>query len=58
MTFEIPKITQLPSVTEEAEGGTVADVDQNSEFLSVSVKKYRDLRHSQLSFSIGLRHSS
>ena len=40
MTFEIPKITQLPSVTEEAEGGTLADVDQNSEFLSVSVKKY------------------
>lgn len=40
MSFEIPKITQLPSVTEEAEGGTVADVDQNSEFLSVSVKKY------------------
>ncbi len=40
MTFEIPKITQLPSVTEEAEGGAVADVDQNSEFLSVSVKKY------------------
>ena len=40
MTFEIPKITQLPSVTEEAEGGTVADVDQNAEFLSVSVKKY------------------
>lgn len=40
MTFEIPKITQLPSVTEEAEAGTVADVDQNSEFLSVTVKKY------------------
>ena len=40
MSFELPKITQLPSVTEEAEGGTVADVDQNSEFLSVSVKKY------------------
>ena len=40
MSFEIPKITQLPSVTEEAEGGTVADVDQNSEFLSISVKKY------------------
>jgi phage head maturation protease len=40
MSFEIPKITQLPSVTEEAEGGTVADTDQNSEFLSVSVKKY------------------
>jgi phage head maturation protease len=40
MTFEIPKITQLPSVTVEAEGGTVADVDQNSEFLSVSISKY------------------
>jgi len=40
MSFELPKITQLPSVTVEDEGGTVADVDQNSEFLSVSVKKY------------------
>ena len=40
MTFELPKITQLPSVTEEAEGGAIADVDQNSEFLSVTVKKY------------------
>lgn len=40
MTFELPKITQLPSVTVEDEGGTIADVDQNSEFLSVSVKKY------------------
>jgi phage head maturation protease len=40
MSFEIPKITQLPSVTVEDEGGTIADVDQNSEFLSVSVKKY------------------
>jgi HK97 family phage prohead protease len=40
MSFEIPKITQLPAVTEEAEAGTVADTDQTSEFLSVSVKKY------------------
>jgi HK97 family phage prohead protease len=40
MTFEIPKITQLPSVTEEAEGGTVADVNVNSAFVSVSVKKF------------------
>jgi HK97 family phage prohead protease len=40
MSFEIPKITQLPSVTVEAEAGTIADVDQNSEFLSVSVAKY------------------
>jgi phage head maturation protease len=40
LSFELPKITQLPAVTEEAEGGTVADTDQNSEFLSVSIKKY------------------
>ena len=40
LTFEIPKITQLPSVTEEAEGGAVADVNVNSEFISVSVKKF------------------
>jgi hypothetical protein len=40
MSFEIPKITQLSAVTEEAEAGTVADTDQTSEFLSVSVKKY------------------
>jgi len=40
MTFEIPKVTQMPSVTEEAEGGAVADVDQNIEFISVSVKKF------------------
>jgi len=40
MSFEIPKITQLPAVTEEAEAGAVADTDQTSEFLSVSVKKY------------------
>lgn len=39
-TFEIPKITQLPSVTEEAEGGTVADVNLNSEYVSVTVKKF------------------
>jgi phage head maturation protease len=40
MSFELPKITQLPAVTQEDEGGTLADTDQNSEFLSVSVKKY------------------
>ena len=40
MTFEIPKITVMPSVTEEAEGGAVANVDQESAFVSVSVKKF------------------
>ena len=40
MTFEIPKVTQMPSVTEEAEAGAVADVNQNVEFISVSVKKF------------------
>lgn len=40
LTFEIPKITQLPGVTEEAEGGAVADTNINSEFISVSVKKF------------------
>jgi hypothetical protein len=50
MSFEIPKITQLPSVTVEAEGGTLADVDQTSEFLSVSVAKYSG----QQTFSVEL----
>ena len=50
MTFEIPKITGLPSVTVEAEGGTLADVDQTSEFLSVSVAKYSG----QQTFSVEL----
>jgi hypothetical protein len=50
MTFEIPKITQLPSVTVESEGGTIADVDQTSEFLSVSVAKYSG----QQTFSVEL----
>jgi phage head maturation protease len=50
MTFEIPKITQLPGVTVEAEGGTIEDVDQNSAFISVDVKKYAG----QQTFSVEL----
>jgi phage head maturation protease len=50
MTFEIPKITQLPAVTVESEGGTIADTDQTSEFLSVSVAKYSG----QQTFSVEL----
>ena len=40
MQFQIPKITVLPGVTVEAEAGTIEDVDQNSAFINVDVKKY------------------
>jgi len=40
MTFEIPKITQMPTVAITAEGAAFSDTDQNSQFLSVDVKKY------------------
>jgi phage head maturation protease len=50
MTFEIPKITQLPGVTVEAEGGAIQDTDQTSSFLSVSVAKYAG----QQTFSVEL----
>ncbi len=40
MTFEIPKITQMPTVAETAEDAAFSDTDQNAAFLSVSVKKY------------------
>jgi hypothetical protein len=40
MTFEIPKITQVPTVAITAEAGTPSETDQNSSFLSVSVSKY------------------
>ena len=50
MSFEIPKITQLPGVTVEAEGGTLEDVDQNAAFVTVDVKKYAG----QQTFSVEL----
>jgi phage head maturation protease len=40
MTFEIPKITQMPTVAVVAEDGAFSDTDQNSAFLSVDVKKF------------------
>ena len=40
MTFEIPKLTQAPTVAETAEGAAPSETDQNVSFLSVSVKKY------------------
>ena len=40
MTFEIPKLTQAPTVAETAEGAAPSETDQNVSFLSVTVKKY------------------
>jgi HK97 family phage prohead protease len=50
MTFEIPKISQMPAVGEVAEDAAFTDTDQNSAFLSVSVKKYAG----QQTFSVEL----
>jgi HK97 family phage major capsid protein len=50
MTFEIPKITVMPAVGEIAENSAFTDTDQNSAFLSVSVKKYAG----QQTFSVEL----
>jgi HK97 family phage prohead protease len=50
MTFEIPKITQMPTVAIEPEGDAFSDTDQNSSFLSVSVQKYAG----QQTFSVEL----
>lgn len=50
MTFEIPKITAVPTVAETAEEAAFSDTDQNAAFLSVSVKKYAG----QQTFSVEL----
>jgi len=50
MTFEIPKITQMPTVGEVAEDAAFTEQDQNAAFLSVSVKKYAG----QQTFSVEL----
>jgi HK97 family phage prohead protease len=50
MTFEIPKITQMPTVAITAEDAAFSDTDQNSSFLSVDVKKYAG----QQTFSVEL----
>jgi HK97 family phage prohead protease len=39
MSFEIPKITVLPTVAEVAEAGAPSETDQNAAFVSVSVQK-------------------
>jgi len=50
MTFEIPRITQMPTVAIEPEGDAFSDTDQNSSFLSVTVQKYAG----QQTFSVEL----
>ena len=50
MTFEIPKITVLPTVAETAEAGTPSNTDQNAAFVTVTVKKYAG----QQTFSVEL----
>ena len=50
LSFELPKITQLPSVAVTAEAGTPSETDQNSAFVTVDVKKYAG----QQTFSVEL----
>ena len=50
MTFEIPKITAMPTVAVTAEDAAFSDTDQTSAFLSVDVKKYAG----QQTFSVEL----
>jgi HK97 family phage prohead protease len=50
MTFEIPKITQMPTVAITAEEAAFSDTDQTSSFLSVDVKKFAG----QQTFSVEL----
>jgi uncharacterized protein len=50
MTFEIPRITQMPTVAIEPENDAFSDTDQNSNFLSVTVQKYAG----QQTFSVEL----
>jgi HK97 family phage prohead protease len=50
MTFEIPRITAMPTVAIEPEGDAFSDTDQTSNFLSVSVQKYAG----QQTFSVEL----
>ena len=50
MTFEIPRITQMPTVEIEPEGAAFSDTDQTADFLSVTVQKYAG----QQTFSVEL----
>lgn len=50
LTFEIPKITAMPTVAVTAEEGAPSETDQNSAFVTVDVKKYAG----QQTFSVEL----
>ena len=50
MSFEIPKITAVPTVAETAEEGTPSETGMTNSFLSVTVKKYAG----QQTFSVEL----
>ena len=50
MTFEIPKITAMPTVAQTNENAAFSDTDQTAAFLSVDVKKYAG----QQTFSVEL----
>jgi len=50
MSFEIPKITAMPTVAETAEAGTPSETDQNAAFVTVNVAKYAG----QQTFSVEL----
>jgi HK97 family phage prohead protease len=50
MSFEIPKLTQVPTVAETAQGAAPSEQDQNVAFLTVNVKKYAG----QQTFSVEL----
>jgi HK97 family phage major capsid protein len=50
MTFEIPRISAVPTVEIEPENAAFSDTDQNANFLSVSVQKYAG----QQTFSVEL----
>jgi phage head maturation protease len=50
MSFEIPKITQMPTVAATSEGSAPSDTDQNAAFVTVHVAKYSG----QQTFSVEL----
>ena len=50
MSFEIPKITQMPTVAVTAEGAAPSETDQNAAFVTVNVAKYAG----QQTFSVEL----
>jgi HK97 family phage major capsid protein len=50
MSFEIPKLTQAPSVSVTSEAGTPSETDQNVAFVTVNVQKFAG----QQTFSVEL----